>query len=464
MKKLLFSSFQGSLWSYEIATGAIRPATVESGMPSSLEEDKRFFSDINRVKMDDLYHPQEDINPEKFVAEAFLTLSVTEECSNRCSYCIFGGRYPEERCHSERVMLLRDAIRAVDDFCGDVGNVVRNFSFYGGEPMFRQGFDVVKGVVEYIKHNYADGINNFTLTTNGNHFTEETIKFLIDNDLHIGVSLDGPREVHDRNRHTRAGEATFDHVMKGLSKIQATNADYYRKNVRFICVLNPPLDYKCIRDFFGSNALTRDNDIMVSNVALFGQSYYSDAEVASFSRATIQMVREAAQTLYKAVRQHSLSSCTFERGLFLKELMILRSRNLQQSHDHLDLLGRCLPGRFKRFLATDGTYYICEKMQGAYPIGTLESGIDVERVYKMVKSHELLIENKCPSCPYAKICTLCYVAACGDKHMFSAGRLEENCIERRSFAKLLLRLYASFIEELGEDGFNRLLDGQWVDG
>ena len=456
MRTLLFESFQGSRWAYDIETGVVHPEIAESIL---LPEDRSemYFYGIRQVKLEDLFHPEEDLNAEKFVAEAFLTLSVTEDCSNRCSYCIFGGRYPDERLHSSRVLALSDAIKAVDEFCHDVGSAVRNFSFYGGEPMFASGFDVVRGVVAHIKDKCTEGVNRFTLTTNGNHFTPETVRFLIENDFHVGVSLDGPRDIHDRNRRTLGGAPTFNRIMDGLSLIYRTNREYYRKNVRFICVLNPPLEYEKVSAFFSSNELVWGNDIMVSNVSLFGQSYYTEEIIHAFSMQTINMVRTAAQKLYSSVRNGTVFAQAFERGLFFKELMILRSRFRRSPRFELDLLGRCLPGRFKRFLATDGTYYTCEKMQGYYPIGSLTTGIDMNRVLRMVNEHESLIKIRCPRCPYAKICTLCYVAACGDRRLFDSKRLDENCIERRSFSKLLLRLYASLVEELGDDGFEELL-------
>ena len=196
---------------------------------------------------------------------------------------------------------------------------------------------------------------------------------------------------------------------------------------------------------------------MISNVSLFGQILFSEEEMASFSSGTIDMTRSAVKKYYECICKGDIVGCTFERGLFEKDLAILHERQGDVDAGEPDLMGRCIPGGRKCFVNTDGCYYACEKLQGGYDIGNVISGIDSKKVNQLICDHEKIIQTKCRLCPYAKICTLCYVSTYDESHKFSAKRLEENCIERRSFNKLIIRLYASLLEKVGYDRLEEML-------
>jgi uncharacterized protein len=55
-----------------------------------------------------------------------------------------------------------------------------------------------------------------SLQTNGTLLDDEWCRFLKQHDFMVGISLDGPREIHDRYRRDRAGNGTFESVLRGL--------------------------------------------------------------------------------------------------------------------------------------------------------------------------------------------------------------------------------------------------------
>ena len=87
------------------------------------------------------------------------------------------------------------------------------FSWQGGEPTLR-GLDFFRRVValqkKYTKPN--QGIEN-DLQTNGVLLNEEWASFLKEHRFLVGLSIDGPRELHDRFRINKGGAPTFDKVM-----------------------------------------------------------------------------------------------------------------------------------------------------------------------------------------------------------------------------------------------------------
>ncbi|MBB6447108.1 anaerobic sulfatase maturase [Bacillus benzoevorans] len=107
------------------------------------------------------------------------------------------------------------------------------FVWQGGEPAL-MGLDFYKKVVE-LQKKYANGkrIAN-SLQTNGTLLTDEWFPFLAENHFLVGLSLDGPEEIHDKYRVDKGGQPTFHRVLRTLHSLQKYNIQY---NV-LTCVTN----------------------------------------------------------------------------------------------------------------------------------------------------------------------------------------------------------------------------------
>ncbi|MFW8631943.1 anaerobic sulfatase maturase [Vibrio natriegens] len=100
------------------------------------------------------------------------------------------------------------------------------FSWQGGEPTLL-GLDYFRKVVELQKKYKPSGIRiENDLQTNGILLNDEWCEFLLANNFLVGLSIDGPEELHDKYRKTRSGKPTFHLVMKAVEKLQ-------RHGVRF---------------------------------------------------------------------------------------------------------------------------------------------------------------------------------------------------------------------------------------
>jgi uncharacterized protein len=64
------------------------------------------------------------------------------------------------------------------------------------------------------------------LQTNGMRLTADWCRFFRANRFFIGLSLDGPKDIHDRYRKGRLGQPTFDGVMRGLRLLQEHGVEY----------------------------------------------------------------------------------------------------------------------------------------------------------------------------------------------------------------------------------------------
>lgn len=101
-----------------------------------------------------------------------------------------------------------------------------SIAFQGGEPTLC-GLDFYKKMIEYARKYNRRGIPlTFAFQTNGTNLTEEWCHFFKENHFLVGISLDGTRENHDRYRHFRNGEGTFEQVREACKMLEKYGVDY----------------------------------------------------------------------------------------------------------------------------------------------------------------------------------------------------------------------------------------------
>lgn len=135
-------------------------------------------------------------------------------CNMDCHYCYYLGKsdlYDNKQPKMDDELLelyIKQYIEA-----NDVPLVT--FAWHGGEPLMA-GLDYYKKAVEFQnKYKGSKKIEN-TLQTNGLLVTEEWCKFWYENDFLIGISIDGPADIHDNFRMDKGGRPTFSRVMAAI--------------------------------------------------------------------------------------------------------------------------------------------------------------------------------------------------------------------------------------------------------
>jgi uncharacterized protein len=99
------------------------------------------------------------------------------------------------------------------------------FVWQGGEPTLL-GIDFFKRVIELQKSFLAQKTITNSLQTNGTLLTDEWCAFLKKHNFLVGISIDGPQEIHDRYRRDRSGYGSFDKSMAGLKLLQKHGVEY----------------------------------------------------------------------------------------------------------------------------------------------------------------------------------------------------------------------------------------------
>jgi len=99
-------------------------------------------------------------------------------------------------------------------------------AWQGGEPTL-MGLDFFRRSIVYEKEYAKPGMQiQNTIQTNGTLINDEWAAFFKENNFLVGLSIDGPREMHDYYRVDRQGAPTFDNVMRGLSFLQKHRVEW----------------------------------------------------------------------------------------------------------------------------------------------------------------------------------------------------------------------------------------------
>ena len=168
-------------------------------------------------------------------------------CNLDCEYCFFLSKemlYPGSRFRMADE-LQETYIRQLMEAHARVPEVV--VAWQGGEPTM-MGLDFFRRSIE-LERKYArpgQRILN-TIQTNGTLLDDEWGTFLKQHDFLVGISIDGPREMHDAYRVDKGGKPTFDRVMRGLdvlrrhgvewnvlTTVHAVNGDHGREVYTFL--------------------------------------------------------------------------------------------------------------------------------------------------------------------------------------------------------------------------------------
>lgn len=159
-----------------------------------------------------------------------LCLHVSHDCNLRCSYCFAQtGDFGMGR----KTMTPEIGKKAIDFLIEhSAGRENLELDFFGGEPLM--AWDTVTAVVDYarsVEQKHGKKFR-FTVTTNGLLLDDEKIEYINREMSNCVLSLDGRKEVNDRNRPTPNGKGCYDALVPKYRKLvrsrtQPNRTDYY---------------------------------------------------------------------------------------------------------------------------------------------------------------------------------------------------------------------------------------------
>ena len=154
-------------------------------------------------------------------------------CNLNCSYCYYLGKdslYPTgETLRMPDNILEAYILQHIEAAPGEI----INFSWHGGEPTIL-GLDYFRRIIALQKKHQPSGkrITN-AIQTNGTLLDDEWCRFFASEGFAVGLSLDGPAELHDRYRQGVDGSPTHASAMQGYELLRMYNVP-----CDLLCVVN----------------------------------------------------------------------------------------------------------------------------------------------------------------------------------------------------------------------------------
>jgi len=243
-------------------------------------------------------------------------------CNLGCRYCYYLEKehlYPG----GESFRMLDEVLEeyVVQHIEASPGSVI-GFSWHGGEPTLSGLGFFRKVVVLQRKHRPSNRRIGNAVQTNGTLLDEDWCRFFAAEGFAVGLSLDGPREMHDHYRVTKSQEPTFEQTMRGYGLLQK-----HRVYTDVLCVVNAynvrfPLQvYRFFKEI-NAGYLTllplveplRDVEGGVSSLSVPAEAWgtflctvFDEWRDHDIGRVKVQIIEEAARTAFD--QEHSL--CLF---------------------------------------------------------------------------------------------------------------------------------------------------------
>ena len=334
-----------------------------------------------------------------------LTLQVTQQCNLRCGYCAYSGIYEKNRTHSNQVMDLKTALKAIDFFLArnvELSDVV--IGFYGGEPLLE--FELIQKCVEYAK-NLTEGRRlRFNMTTNGTLLTDSVIDFLVDNDFALSISLDGSKQEHDTNRKFANGNGSFDVIISNIERIQHRYPKYYEE-IMILTTVNPLMDLSCALEFFSTKEIFSDRQIIFNSMNALSSDEELPYDESYFRIRNFEHIKTLLTLVGKLEKEYVSPLAINSRGRV--------EQSQKRISDHAEMAsiahhsGPCLPGIQRLFIRVDGTLFPCERvneMLDYFKIGTIDDGVNIDNIKRILNIGDVT-EADCKNCWGLRQCSMC---------------------------------------------------------
>lgn len=342
-----------------------------------------------------------------------MVLNVTENCNFRCKYCYLTEEYEFTRNRTSNTMSFDTAKKAMDlyfDYLRKLRKKIPNkqagITIYGGEPLIE--IKLIRQIVAYCRENEPVPII-LNMTTNGYLLTDDVMDFVVENNIHLAVSLDGSEKNHDRNRVLTGNRESHQQVMKNLMRFKEKYPNY--QDIGIISVYDTKTDLLENELFFAENKLPRI--FFINEVSSTNTNYYdrfTDEDVKKFYEIHGSMLSR-----YIKAKQNNEDMSDFLQMLFEApiSLTVMRLRHLDVKSMLLPYTNTCVPG-MKLSVRTDGTLDICERINSTFPIGDLENGLNFDAISEIIQKYNESVTFECADCEAKNNCPLCFAYTNGN--------------------------------------------------
>lgn len=305
----------------------------------------------------------------------FLTIEINKRCNLSCKYCFIDRT---ERNNNE--MNIEDVIeflKILKNKYKDIRHL--NIDFTGsGEPLL--SYKTIQKIIDKIDDEFEFNSCAYSFCSNGTIYSKEIKKFIKNNNIHFGISIDGVQDIHDKYRVKANNSKSHSLIMdnkKNYSKktygaaVSYTMDNPLSKSFKFLCNEFDNITMKPVR--------YENNDWNVNNILIEYDKIYD------------YLCKETYKNNFKPLK--AIMSDEDLLGKFIRRVFLYQINAI-----------RCGASVCKYALSLDGKIYICGAAigHGEFEIGDMIGGINDNKVTKIRK--KLLQKSKCEHCWAKSIC------------------------------------------------------------
>lgn len=328
----------------------------------------------------------------------FFSFAPITKCNLRCKYCFAdsGEKYNDAKKEMDSLTALDISNYLIDNFPNI--NKFRLDFVSGGEPLL--GFEKLKEIISSIQDLFKKRNKKLTiwLCTNATLLNEDIIKWLDDNRILIGISIDGPSQVHNSCRIYPDGKGTYDDVTNNIDKILCSkNTSHNFKYIWGLSVITSKTT--SLVELLHHNTSKGFKNIQMKIARLDKSSEYSinESNINSLLISITELIDYTFETIRLGnienvipyINQNDYIGKIIER-LLLKEPYVFR----------------CYAGRYKFSFTPNGDIYPCDSFVGnsEYMLGNIynniNSGIHTNDFFNV----SVFSRNKCTKCWARFVC------------------------------------------------------------
>ena len=328
-------------------------------------------------------------------------------CDLKCKYCFYHNLATHQAL-SPKIMsveTLELTIKRASEYFTNAPKEEPSYLsilFQGGEPTLA-GLDYFKQAIAFQKQYFAHlpqvQISN-AIQTNGCKLDDELVSFLVANDFFFGISLDGPKALHDAMRIHRNGSGSYDEVRAGITKLQKFGAQF---NV--LCVLTDlnALNIKSVYEHF--KELGFYNHQYIACLEPFERQGQHSNE---HSKEPPLFLSEQAYSQFLINIFDLWYQDLMERGTYIsiRHIENYLALLLKMSINSCNMTGVC---QIQNVVESSGKIYPCDfYAHDDYELGNLTDH-DFEYLQTNNKARTFIeqshqLPNDCQHCPYLSLC------------------------------------------------------------
>ncbi len=387
--------------SNETFSSMVTNSLIDSDVLTELKNNLFVFDEHEAVFSEKVKYYVRDNKRYLFGSTSLHIFVLTNICNMSCIYC----QAKDDTKIVHHTMSFETAERSVDIALQSPSRFF-TFEFQGGEPL--ANFETLKHIVLYTEEKKGSKCISFNLVSNLTLLTSDMLSFLKEHDVGISTSLDGSKELHDKNRSFVGGCGTYDVVVSKIKQVQESGLS--------VGAIQTTTRYSLgkYKDIIDEYVNCGQSSIFIRPLTCLGTAARVWDEIGYTAEEFIEYYKKSLLYILELNKQ-GVDICENHAVIFLKKILMGFSEN------YMELRSPCGAAVGQVAYFYDGNVFTCDEGRMLYEMGdesfklgnVFENNYDDLMQSKVCKavcvSSCLESQLNCCDCVYQPYCGTCPV-------------------------------------------------------